>query len=104
MADDAFLKTLAQETAIQAAMLNGDPGPLISYWADCDDITVFGGWGRIEQGRQRVTDAMRWAASRFTGADAVSLEHLAVAASGIWPTRPAWNGATSASTAARGAT
>ena len=59
MTDDRFVKTLEQETAIQAAMLNGDPGPMISHWADRDDITVFGGWGRTEKGRQPVTDAMR---------------------------------------------
>jgi len=82
MTDDAFLKALGQETAIQAAMLNGDPGPMISYWADCDDITVFGGWGRTEKGHRPVTDAMRWAASRFTGAEAVDLEHLVIASSG----------------------
>ena len=82
MTDDAFIKTLEQETAIQAAMLNGDPGPMISYWADSDDITVFGGWGRIEKGHTPVTDAMRWVASRFTGADAVDLEHLVIASSG----------------------
>jgi hypothetical protein len=33
MTDDAFIKTLEQETAKQAAMLNGDPGPMINYWA-----------------------------------------------------------------------
>ena len=44
MTDDAFIKTLEQETARQAAMLNGDPGPMINYWADSDDITLFGGW------------------------------------------------------------
>jgi len=82
MTDDAFLQALEQETAIQAAMLNGDPGPLISYWADGDDITVFGGWGRIEKGHQPVTDAVRWVARRFTGADAVDLEHLVIASSG----------------------
>ena len=82
MTDDAFIKTLEQETAIQAAMLNGDPGPLISYWADSDDITVFGGWGPVEKGHKPVTDTMRWVGSRFTGADAVDLEHLVIASSG----------------------
>jgi ketosteroid isomerase-like protein len=82
MTDDAFIKTLEQETAIQAAMLNGNPGPMISHWADSDDITVFGGWGRTENGHTPVTDAMRWVASRFTGADAVDLEHIAIASSG----------------------
>jgi ketosteroid isomerase-like protein len=82
MTDDAFLKALEQEPALQAAMLNGDPGPMISYWADCEDITVFGGWGRIEKGHKPVTDAMRWVGSRFTGADAVDLEHLVIGSSG----------------------
>ena len=31
MTDDALLKALDQESAIQAAMLNGDPGPLINH-------------------------------------------------------------------------
>jgi ketosteroid isomerase-like protein len=81
MTDDAFIEAVQQETAMQAAMLNGDPGPMISCWADSDDITVFGGWGRTEKGRKPVTDAMRWVASRFSGGDAVSLEHLAIASS-----------------------
>jgi len=85
MTDDAFIKALDQESAIQAAMLNGDPGPLINHWANRDDITVFGGWGRTEQGHQPVTDAMRWVASRFTGADTVDLEHLVIASSGDLP-------------------
>ncbi len=82
MTDDAFTKTLEQETAKQAAMLNGDPGPMINYWADSDDITLFGGWGPIEKGHKPVTDTMRWVGSRFTGADAVELEHLVIASSG----------------------
>ena len=82
MTDDAFLKALEQEPAMQAAMLNGDPGPMISYWAAGEDITVFGGWGRVEKGHKPVTDAMRWVGSRFTGADAVDLEHLVIGSSG----------------------
>ena len=82
MTDDAFVKTLEQETAKQTAMLNGDPGPMINYWADSDDITLFGGWGPIEKGHKPVTDTMRWVGSRFTGADAVDLEHFVIASSG----------------------
>jgi ketosteroid isomerase-like protein len=82
MTDDAFLRALEQEPALQAAMLNGDPDPMISYWADREDITVFGGWGRIEKGHKPVTDAMRWVGSRFTGTDAVDLEHLVIGSSG----------------------
>jgi ketosteroid isomerase-like protein len=82
MTDDAFIKTLEQETARQVAMYNGDPGPMIDYWADSDDITLFGGWGPIEKGHKPVTDTMRWVGSRFTGADAVDLEHTVAASSG----------------------
>ena len=82
MVDDSFIKTLEQETAKQAAMLNGDPGPMSNYWADSDDITVFGGWEPFKQGHEPVTETMRWVGSRFTGADAVELEHLATASSG----------------------
>jgi hypothetical protein len=76
MTDDAFIKTLGQETARQAAMLNGDPGPMINYWADSDDITLFGGWEPFKKGHKPVTDTMNWVGSRFTGADGVDLEHL----------------------------
>jgi ketosteroid isomerase-like protein len=82
MTDDAFIKTLEQETARQAAMYNGDPGPMINYWADSDDVTLFGAWGPIEKGHKAVTDTMRWVGSRFTSADAVDLEHTVIASSG----------------------
>jgi ketosteroid isomerase-like protein len=82
MTDDAFAKTLEQMTAAGAAMQNGDPGPMISSWADSDDITLFGAWGPIEKGHKPVTDTMRWVGSRFTGADAVDVEHAVIASSG----------------------
>ena len=53
MTDDAFIKTLGQETAMQAAMLNGNPSPVISYWADCDDITVSAGGVASRRGIRR---------------------------------------------------
>jgi len=40
------------------------------------------GGDESRKGRKPVTDAMRWVASRFTGADAVNLEHLVIASSG----------------------
>ena len=82
MTDDTFIKTLEQETARQAAMYNGDPGPMIDYWAASDDVTLFGAWGPIEKGHKAVTDTMRWVGSRFTSADAVDLEHTVIASSG----------------------
>jgi ketosteroid isomerase-like protein len=82
MTDDALAKALEQMDATTEAMLNGDPGPMINSWAVSDDITLFGAWGPIEKGHQAVTGTMRWVGSRFTGADAVSVEHSVVASSG----------------------
>ena len=82
MTDDALSKALEQMTATTVAMYNGDPGPMIDSWAVSDDITLFGAWGPIENGHKPVTDTMRWVGSRFTGADAVDVEHTVVASSG----------------------
>lgn len=82
MTDDALTKALEQMTATTAAMLNGDPGPMINSWAASDDITLFGAWGPIEKGHKPVTDTMRWVGGRFTGADAVDVEHTVIASSG----------------------
>jgi ketosteroid isomerase-like protein len=82
MSDDALAEAVEQQAAASAAMQNGDPAPMIGCWADSDDITLFGGWATIEKGREAVTDTMRWVASRFTGAEAVGMEHAVVASSG----------------------
>jgi ketosteroid isomerase-like protein len=82
MADEELNKALEQETAICAALQNGDPEPRINSWAVSDDVTLFGAWTPIEQGHEAVTDAMRRVASRFTGTDAVTIEHSVTAASG----------------------
>jgi ketosteroid isomerase-like protein len=80
--DDALTTALEQQDAAIAAMLDGDPGPMIDSWAVSDDITLFGAWGPIEKGHKPVTDTMRWVGSRFTGADVVDVEHTVIASSG----------------------
>ena len=82
MTDDALTKALQQQDAAIAAMLNGDPGPMIDSWAASDDITLFGAGGPSEKGHKPVTDTMTWVGSRFTGADAVDVEHTVIASSG----------------------
>jgi ketosteroid isomerase-like protein len=82
MTDDALSKALERQDVAVTAMLNGDPGPTIDFWADSDDVTLFGAWGPIEKGHKSVTDTMRWVGSRFTGADAVDIENTVVASSG----------------------
>ncbi len=82
MTDDALNRALEQNDAAQTSMLNGDPDPMIRSWATSDDITLFGAWGPIEKGHKAVTDTMRWVGSRFTGADAVDVEHTVIGSSG----------------------
>jgi ketosteroid isomerase-like protein len=82
MSDDAFAEALERMTAAGVAMQNGDPGPMINFWAPSDDVTLFGAWGTIEKGHEAVTSTMRWVGSRFTGADDVDVENTVVASSG----------------------
>ena len=104
MTDDALAKVLQRQDAATAAMLNGDPRSYIDSWAVSDDITVFGAWGPIEKGYKRVTDTLRWVGSRFTGADAVDVEHTVIASNGDLAYTAASSAAMSASTAGRCAT
>jgi ketosteroid isomerase-like protein len=82
MTDDTLAKALEEMTAAHTAMYNGNPDPIIDSWAASDEITLFGAAGPIEKGHKPVTDTMRWVGSRFTGADAVDVEHTVVASSG----------------------
>jgi ketosteroid isomerase-like protein len=82
MTDDVLTNALERQGAAIAAMMNGDPGPMIDSWAASDDATLFGAWGPIEKGHKAVTDTMRWVGSRFTGAGAVDVEHTVIASSG----------------------
>jgi ketosteroid isomerase-like protein len=82
MTDDALAKALEEMTATTAAMYNGDPGPMINSWAASDDITLFGAGGPTEKGHEPVIATMRWVGGRFTGADAVDVEHMVIASSG----------------------
>jgi ketosteroid isomerase-like protein len=50
-----------------AEIAAGRPGPYIDCWAESDDTTLFGAWGPIERGRQRLADTFRWVGDRFTG-------------------------------------
>jgi ketosteroid isomerase-like protein len=82
MTDDALAKALEQDAGARTALQNGDPGPIIDFWAVSDDVTLFGAWGPIEKGHEAVTDTMRWVGSRLTGAATVDVEHTVIASSG----------------------
>ena len=49
-----------------AAMGAGDPEPYKAWWADSDDITLFGAWGPIEKGTQALMATFDWVGRRFT--------------------------------------
>ena len=62
-----------------AAMGAGDPEPYTDLWAASDDVTLFGAWGPIERGTERLAATFRWVGSRFSGGplvpeDAVAFE------------------------------
>jgi ketosteroid isomerase-like protein len=48
-----------------ASMGSGDPQPYIDCWPERDDVTLFGAWGPIEKGYQRLAETFRWVGSRF---------------------------------------
>ena len=64
-----------------AAIGSGDPQPYIDCWADADDVTLYGAWGPIEQGKQQLADTFRWVGGRFSRGALVP-EHTVAYASG----------------------
>jgi uncharacterized protein (TIGR02246 family) len=56
---------LEDTTAALTAMWRGDPDPYTERWSQADDVTLFGAWGPIEQGHERLAETFRWVASRF---------------------------------------
>jgi ketosteroid isomerase-like protein len=51
--------------AALAAMGSGNPDPYIECWARSDDVTLFGAWGPIEHGWDRLFKTFQWVGSRF---------------------------------------
>jgi ketosteroid isomerase-like protein len=46
---------------------SGRPEAYIDCWAKSDDATLFGAWGPIEKGYQRLVETFRWVGHRVTG-------------------------------------
>jgi hypothetical protein len=74
-----FDALLDQVGAAAAAIRSGDPEPYIDCWADTDDVTLFGAWGPIEKGHERLVETFRWVGGRFQGGSAVSEHSVAFA-------------------------
>lgn len=75
----SFEQARQRVRAALTAMGSGDPQPYIDCWAESGDATLFGAWGPIEHGRERLVETFRWVGTRFkSGAlvpeDVVSFE------------------------------
>lgn len=64
--ESGLAEALEQVRRALAAIASGDPTPYINLWADHPDVTLFGAWGPIEQGRQHLVDTF-WVGRRFRG-------------------------------------
>src|SRR2546428_8390861 len=78
---DELRETLDRTVAALNRLVTGDPEPFNALWSDGQDVTVFGGFGSHERGREEVRQNTAWAASRFHGGQ-VGVEPLASGASG----------------------
>lgn len=81
--DPEFLRARQRVGAALAAMGSGNPQPYIDCWADSHDVTLFGAWGPIEQGHQRLVDTFRWVGSRFSGGALVPDDRIVFASGDI---------------------
>ena len=61
----SFQQTRERVRTALASMGAGDPQPYIDCWADSSDATLFGAWGPIEHGRDRLVETFRWVGTRF---------------------------------------
>lgn len=52
--------------AALAEMAAGNPKPYIDCFATSPDATLFGAWGTIERGHDRLAETFRWVGSRFS--------------------------------------
>ncbi len=63
--------------------MNGDPTEWLQHVSGGDDVTILGGWGAYEKGRQPVGARYGWAAARFQpGGARVAVEYLLIVQDG----------------------
>ena len=77
-----FLAILDRVAVALDAIVAGDPAPYAALWADIDDVTLYGAWGPIERGHERVTRTFTWVASRFSDGTMEPPEYTVVVVSG----------------------
>jgi len=62
---NSFAQAREQVRTGLAAMGSGRPEPYTDCWAESDDATLFGAWGPIEKGHERLAETFRWVGRRF---------------------------------------
>jgi ketosteroid isomerase-like protein len=77
--DGGFAASRERVRAALAAMSAGDPEPYAALWAESGDVTLFGAWGPIERGPERLRETFRWVGSRFSGGPLVPEDTVAFA-------------------------
>jgi len=77
-----FLAFLDRVASALDAIFKGDPEPYAALWADIDDVTLYGAWGPIEQGRAAVTRTFDWVGSRFSDGALEAYDYRVIAVSG----------------------
>jgi ketosteroid isomerase-like protein len=64
--DGGFAAARERVREALAAMGAGNPEPYSALWADSGDVTLFGAWGPIERGPERLRETFHWVGSRFS--------------------------------------
>jgi len=81
MTSDGLLQVVRELAEASGALVNGDPEPFKSHWSHADDVTIFGGYGKHEQGWERVSSRLDWASARFRAGE-INYELLTAGSSG----------------------
>lgn len=67
-----LVQALEEVEAANRVMRTGDPKPYIEQWKSGPDVTLYGAWGPIEQGIDRLRSTFTWVGTRFTGGDVIT--------------------------------
>ena len=66
MDTDENLDQAIERMAIASnGFVNGNPGDFVALWSHGEDVTIFGGFGSGEQGRDQIVARLAWASARF---------------------------------------
>lgn len=66
---EALEQAIERMTGASRSFVNGDPGEFAAIWSAGEDVTIFGGYGSGERGREEIVDRLVWASARFRGGE-----------------------------------